>query len=110
MELSNSTGHFVITLKPIYDKSGKLLGIAHYCLDITSLKKSQEENRILSTRFQTLINQINGIVLIVDLKGKIQYVSDNIKKLSGFDKEFVINRQFSDFIYPDDLPELNQAF
>ncbi|MFN4298618.1 MAG: PAS domain S-box protein [Thermaurantimonas sp.] len=100
---------FVINLKPIYNDKNKLIGIGHYCLDVTNLRKNQREINKLNLRFQTLINQLNGIVLILDLEGKIRYISDTVTKFSGFKPEFIQDKNISEFIHPDDLSEVFQS-
>ena len=102
--------YFVVTLKPIFDASNQVLGVGHYCLEVTNVRKSQEENKKLSIRLQALIDQVDGIVLIFDLSGKIQFISDTIFKFSGFGKEQILNKNFSEFVHPEDLNELIKVF
>ena len=110
MELVSSLGHhFVITLKPVFDDSNQLLGVGHYCLEVTNIRKSQEEYKKLKRRFQALINQVDGIVLILDLSGNIQYISDTILKYSGFGMDQLLNKNYSEFIHTEDLDELSGA-
>ena len=110
MELVSSRGqYFVITLKPIFDASNQLLGVGHYCLEVTNIRKSQEEYKKLKRRFQALINQVDGIVLILDLSGKIRYISDTISKFSGFASDQILNKNYSEFVHPEDLDELSGA-
>lgn len=110
LELTDSRKqHYVITIKPVYKEDKSLLGIAHYCLDVTNLRRSHEQIRTLNLRYHTLINQLDGIVVIIDQTGKIHYVSDNLKKFSGFDTSDVLGVDFSKFVHPDDLQEMQMS-
>ncbi|MFN3951211.1 MAG: PAS domain S-box protein [Thermaurantimonas sp.] len=99
--------YFVVTLKPIFDASNQVLGVGHYCLEVTNVRKSLEENRKLSKRYQTLVSQVNGIVSILDLSGKILYISDTFSKFSGFRNDQILNKNYTEFIHPDDLNKLS---
>lgn len=110
LELESSQGlYFIVTLKPIFDSTNNIIGVGHYCLEVTNIRKAQEENKKLSTRLQALISQVNGIVMILDLSGTIRYVSDTFSKFTGFTRDQILNKKFSEFVNPEDLDELSEA-
>lgn len=109
-ELTSPKGRsYILTVKPVYTKDIALLGIVHYMVDITQLVKNKKQLNTLSTRYKTLLDQLSGLVLIIEQDGQISFVSENVQSLSGFSKEQVIGKNFLQFVHQDDW-ELSQTF
>ncbi len=71
---------------PVFDSNGEVSQVIEYCLDISELKKGEEERR----RLVTAIEQGIDSVVITDKKGMIQYVNPSFEKTTGYTKDEVI--------------------
>ena len=60
--------------------------------------------------YRCLVENPNFIVYQVDAEGVITYVSPSIGHYSGYTAKECIGRPFSEFIHPDDLPEVMNRF
>ncbi|GCD79180.1 PAS domain-containing protein [Schleiferia thermophila] len=109
-ELTSPNGRsYILTIKPVYSKKSALLGVVHYMVDITQVVQNKKQLNTLSTRYKTLLDQLSGLVLIIEQDGQISFVSENVQSLSGFSKEQVIGKNFLQFVHQDDW-ELSQTF
>ncbi len=61
-------------------------------------------------QYRELVENLNDVVFIVAQDGTITYVSPVIRTVSGYEPSDVMGRPFSDFIHPDDLPEIAASF
>ena len=61
-------------------------------------------------QYRELVENLNDIVFIVAQDGTISYGSPVIRTVGGYEPSDVMGRPFSDFIHPDDLPEIAASF
>jgi PAS domain S-box-containing protein len=66
-------------------------------------KRQQAEAALLELekRYRDLFDNINDLIMIHDLKGRLLNVNPAVSKLSGFTFEELIGRPISDFIFPE---------
>ena len=66
-------------------------------------KRQQAEEALLELekRYRDLFDNINDLIMIHDLKGRLLNVNPAVSKLSGFTFEELIGRPISDFIFPE---------
>ena len=81
-ERINITWHSTMT----YDNNGRITGTLCSGMDITHLKKIEENLISLSTA----IEQSPSVVVITDLDGNIEYVNPKFTELTGYEKDEVI--------------------
>ncbi|MDF1592204.1 MAG: PAS domain S-box protein [Desulfobacterales bacterium] len=82
----------------------KLLSeIAERKLAQKSLLENQE-------KYRDLVENINDVIYEIDAVGKIRYVSPAIEPLLGYHPQEFIGRSFTDFLYREDLPLVQQRF
>lgn len=66
-------------------------------------------NRQLDTaeqRFRSVVRSEGGVVLIIDVDGRVHYVSGDGGRLYGYAAADVEGSMLGDFIHPEDLPEV----
>lgn len=70
----------VVTISPIYDPQGKIIGASRVALDITERKKAEEKLQLLVGALEAAAN---GIV-ITDVHGRIEWANDAFTRLTGY--------------------------
>jgi PAS domain S-box-containing protein len=86
-----------IYLNPIYQEDGKIqevFGIAH---DITEKKTSDLALKESEEKFRNIFESFQDIYFRLDKKGTINMVSPSVKELLGYDEDFVLGNNISNF-------------
>jgi len=83
-----------VTISPIFDRSGKIIGASQIARDITEFKRSQEKmeasaREIMDLRFA--LDQ-HAIVAVTDARGKITFVNDKFCKISRYSREELLGQ------------------
>ena len=92
----------------IYRKISQLIS---YAIDKTYETGPFLENNIDSKRLIRIIEGVNDAVYMISPEGKIEYMSPVIEKISpGFLTKDIVNTNFLDYVYPDDIPKVQEAF
>jgi len=91
------------------DSDGEIKGIV-VSKDITNQKKTEFELKQTELKYKTLIENLFDVVMILDLKGIIKFVSLQIKPNFGYDKEDVLGNKVFEYIHPEDLPIMLNEF
>lgn len=60
--------------------------------------------------FRSLIENSNDIITVTEMDGIIRYQSPSIEKILGYKPEEMIGKISFDFVHPDDLPKVLDAF
>ena len=61
-------------------------------------------------RFKILLKNNTDLLAIVSEKGFYQYISTNVKRISGMDPEYYGGKNIFEFIHPDDIATLKPLF
>lgn len=77
--------------------------------DITDYRRAEEALRYREERFRSLIEKNLDIILIVNLKGRIDYASPSVEYVLGYKPEEIIDKQAITFVHADDYPKVMQA-
>ena len=62
----------------------------------------QENSKDGSDWHQTLIEQVNDLITVVDTEGTITYVSPAVTRILGYDPEELIGHEGYEFVHPED--------
>ncbi len=93
------------------DPSIKVLkSFAH--IAAVALQKRKIQNQLFKSeqKYKELINNINDVIFTISQQGNILYISDEIFRITGYSARELTGRNFSEFVYPEDLPGLIQQF
>jgi len=77
--------------------------------DISDYRRAEEALRYREERFRSLIEKNLDIILIVDLKGKIDYASPSVEYVLGYKPEEITGKQAITFVHADDYAKVMQA-
>ena len=81
-------------------------------LEKKEVEKKRLEDALLYSddKYRRLVENIAEVIYFVDTHGMMTYVSPAAEYLLGYRPEEIINRPFTDFIFPQDLPRMKKRF
>jgi PAS domain S-box-containing protein len=97
------------TMVEVNDKSGTTF---HQGLitDITDRVNAQLALENSEKRFRSMVQNSSDITTILDQFGNIQYESASFFKMFGYSAQEVIGKSVQEFVHPDDLEQVLNAF
>ncbi len=108
-----STRIFYQTEIPVIDESGKVIAVEGLARDITEDLKSEEQLRQQEELFRMLMETIEEVFWIHDLKSdKLLYISPKYEKVYGNPIESLYAKpgSFLKTVYPEDIPMVKNAY
>jgi PAS domain S-box-containing protein len=104
-------GDFLITVSPLHDSYGSLIGSVHIARDITELKRSEKVLLESEKKFRNLADQSPNMIFI-NTKGKIVYVNKKCEELMGYTKNefYSPNFDFRKLIASESQKTISNAF
>ncbi|TDQ06193.1 PAS domain S-box protein [Pedobacter metabolipauper] len=84
------------------DEEGNPLKMIGACLDITDIKKAEEDLILSEHRFKNLIQDGSDLIAILDNEGNFQYVSPNAERVIGVKQENLLEKNAFSFMYEGD--------
>ncbi|MBI2818251.1 MAG: PAS domain S-box protein [Acidobacteria bacterium] len=99
-----------LTVSPMHDSKGNLIGVSSIARDITERKRADERLRAASEYARSLIEASLDPLVTISPEGKITDVNEATVKVTGVPREKLIGTDFSDyFTAPDQAREGYQA-
>ncbi|MEO8062174.1 MAG: PAS domain S-box protein [Pseudomonadota bacterium] len=102
---------------PLADASGVILKWFGTCTDVHDLKAAElaieVTNRALresERRFSKMLGDVQLVSVMLDATGLITYCNDFFLRLTGFEREAVIGRQWFDLFVPENTQDLREVF
>jgi PAS domain S-box-containing protein len=86
-----------LTVSPIYDVNGKLVGASSIARDISERKRADEQLRAASQYARSLIESSLDPLVTISAEGKITDVNEATIKITGTTREKLIGADFSDY-------------
>jgi PAS domain S-box-containing protein len=78
--------------------------------DVTSRRRAEEALRRTEESYRSLVENLTDVVITLDTRGVVTYISPALRNLSAYEPEDVIGRPFGDFVHPDDLVGAQASF
>jgi PAS domain S-box-containing protein len=76
-----------ITVSPVVDAAGKIIGASKIARDITESKAAQEQIRLERERFRTTLASIGDAVIVTDRRGYVEFLNPVAESLTGWKQE-----------------------
>jgi PAS domain S-box-containing protein len=93
-----------VTVSPIKDSHGRVIGASKVARDITGRKQIENELRESEERFRLLVEGVHEYaIILLDPEGKVVSWNAGAERLKGFKADEVIGRSFSVFYPPEDV-------
>ena len=86
-----------LTVSPIYDAAGRLVGVSSIARDITERVRADERLRAASLYARSLIEASLDPLVTISPQGKITDVNEATIKVTGIEREQLIGTDFSDY-------------
>ncbi len=106
-----------LTISPIRDEQGTIVGASTIARDITERKYSEEELRRSrqalqesELRFRSLVQNSSDIISILEADGTIRYQSPSIERILGYKPEELVGKKAFELVHPDDRPRIMAIF
>jgi PAS domain S-box-containing protein len=81
-----------LTVSPITDSSGKIVGASSIAHDITQRKKAEEALQESEERFRSLLNSTPDGIVIVDNNARIQLVNAQTERMFGYSRQKLLDQ------------------
>jgi PAS domain S-box-containing protein len=104
-----STIQVSVTVSPIRDSAGNVVGASKVARDITERKRAEEARRVSEERYRTLFEYAPDGIVIVDPKGYYLDVNLSICKMLGYTREEFIGLNATDIVAPAEIPHIGPA-
>jgi PAS domain S-box-containing protein len=96
-------GVFEITVSPLLDEQGRVMGSVHVAHDVTQSRRNQRRLAESEHRFRTFVEDANDIVFALNAEGVFTYVSPNWLDFMGAPAETALGRSFEPYVHPEDV-------
>ena len=101
----------VITVSPIKNRIGEVVGIATIARDITVRKRAEETIRRSEEKYRLLVANIPDVVWTTDDTGECVFITANIEKIDGDTPEEIQGSgRWLSRVHPDDVEGVRQAY
>ena len=85
-------------------KTGAPLYHANLSLDITDRKQAEDALREREARLQTIFENAEEIIHMIDWDGPFLYISPSWERFTGFPVSETIGKSFANYVHPEDAP------
>ncbi|ACL17826.1 PAS domain S-box protein [Methanosphaerula palustris] len=92
-------GDFVLTVSPIRDPSGTILGSVHILRDISERKLAEKQVQESEKKYRSIFNSFPDLYYQTDQNGIITILSPSVKRLAGWAPEDLIGHPVYE-LYP----------
>jgi PAS domain S-box-containing protein len=103
-------GDFIVTVSPLINSKGGLMGSVHVAHDITQRKKAEKILAQNESRFRDISLSMADWIWEIDLKGRYVFSAGNSKKTLGYDNDELLGKTPFDFMPKDEALKIKKSF
>ena len=103
-------GVFDVTVSPLRDQSGHLVGAVHVAHDITQVKRASEQRLESERLYRQLVENASDIIYQTDGNGFFKVVNPVALRITGYTEEEVIGKSFLELVHPDHRESTNRFY
>ncbi|MFN7981752.1 MAG: PAS domain S-box protein [Vicinamibacterales bacterium] len=94
-----------LTISPIVDVSGHIIGASKTIRDITERKTAERDLRVSEARFRGMFENAAVGIALCDAQGRFLQVNQTLAAMTGYSVDELQGRTTFDITYPDDLAD-----
>jgi PAS domain S-box-containing protein len=98
-----------LSISPIKDSTGKIVGCSGIARDITERKRAEEANRESEMRYRRIVETTNEGVWLLDSTLHNSYVNRQMAEMLGYEPGEMLGRSVFDFYFPEDVERKKQV-
>jgi len=98
-----------VTVSPLYDEAGTLVGAATVARDVTAARRAQAQLAEREAHLQSVLDTIPDAMIVIDAQGLIQSFSATAVRQFGYAADEVIGRNIS-LLMPSPYREQHDAY
>lgn len=95
---NNEYEYLLRRMKPIFDKNNKVKMVIGYGIEISDIKRIQDQIAISEKRYRDLYNYSQAIICTHDVNGKFLSINPSFTSILGYSEEEVIGKNISDLL------------
>lgn len=78
--------------------------------DVTQRREAEERLHASERRFRRMVENSWDVFAMVSAEGVVEFISPSIKRVLGYDPSDYVGRPMFEFVHPDDVMKLGEAF
>lgn len=94
-------GHYLVTVTPLFNSKGDVVGSVHTAKDITGRKLTEQALKESEEKFRTLFESANDAILILDMEGNFIDINKTAHEQLGYSKEEMLSMHLSKLDTPE---------
>ena len=110
VRLDGEIRHIVGSFEFDFDEDGRPITMSGTTVDISDLVAAQQSLAKTESRFRDLANATRNVVVEVDQRGNILFVSAAVEAVLGYTEAELLGRKAAKLTHPDDLPVMVESF
>lgn len=95
---------------PVYDENGELEIVIGYGVNITDMKKNEEQVRLSEARYRSIFDNSQALICTHDMDGIILEANKTSFATLGYEPEDLIGRSVDSLIRPENRAEFNRNY
>jgi PAS domain S-box-containing protein len=94
----------------LVDKDGAVTFVIATGIDVTEKRKMEKSLKEREAHLRMITDNMLDMIAQIDMTGNYVYASSSHRSATGFEPETMIGKPFSEYIHPDDVAGLLDAF
>jgi PAS domain S-box-containing protein len=103
-------GVFHVTVSPLRDQFGRLVGAVHVAHDITQERKATEALQERERLYRALVENASDIIYQTDASGVFKMVNPVGLRITGYSENEVIGKHYLDVVHPNYRQEIAEFY
>lgn len=97
------------TVKPFKNEKGEKIGLYGTTLDVTEIRKAEEELRKEKEKYKLITNSVQDLICMHHTDATFTYLSPSVKHILGYTEDELIGTTPYQFFHVDDVPTVEYA-
>ncbi len=98
-----------VTISPVFDDQGNLIGASKVARDITSAKRAQSQLQEREAHLQSVLDTVPDAMIVIDTRGIMQSFSATAERLFGYSSTEVVGQNVS-ILMPEPYGSQHDSF